>query len=815
MHLLTGPAGSGKTSRVLECFRAALARQDAGVRLLAPTATMARHLQNRLAREGLVPRPSLVQTLSRFAEPWLAGRPQVSEPHLYLMVEAAAGRARRPEFARVAHMPGFCASLARAIEEFSSAGCDSARLARHLPASALGEAFLAIYAEVDRELARRGLAMRAARLEQVAARIREQGLPGIGALWLDGFHALPDPELALIEAIARRADLTLTMRTGAATDGTEDRLRALGFIAETLERRRPEPAVQVIEAATIERETAEIALRILELAAAGRPFREIGIVLRNADLYEPILRTTLERFGIPARFYFDAPLAAHGVARRFEAQAAQAQWPASDRRTPAEWAATLQELNGAVESPRPSDRAPRQMAMLWREQNAARAAIAGALDQTAAWFGASRTIGFAEFRRTAQSVLRLSQLRLADERRNVVQVLSAYEARQWELPVVFVCGLVEKQFPRYATQDPFFPDGARRQLQAAGIRVRTTADAEREEEALFEAAAACAGEQLVLSYPKFDGRGEENLPSGYLARFPPPHAARLVQPRMTPAPLPAAAPGLIAAHDLREWVARKHRTMRVTAVESFVQCPFQFFGRHTLALEEPPLRPEERLNLRVQGNIVHQAVAEWQRAPQPQPIAPLFERAFDAACRKENIPRGYRTEALRAQMLYDLERFAADTSHPIRAGTRVEVPVEFDLEGEVKLRGRIDRLDETPGGKTDVIDYKYSRKASDYAKNPDRLQGPLYLLAVEKALGLEPGVMMYCGLRGEVKYSEQQAPRERRQAAIEATLRVLTEVGEGSAAPRPADLEPCRYCTFRDVCRYDAAGAALAAAESA
>ena len=57
MLLLTGPAGSGKTFLVLEKLREALARNDARVRLLAPTATMARHVQNRIAREGFVPRP--------------------------------------------------------------------------------------------------------------------------------------------------------------------------------------------------------------------------------------------------------------------------------------------------------------------------------------------------------------------------------------------------------------------------------------------------------------------------------------------------------------------------------------------------------------------------------------------------------------------------------------------------------------------------------------------------------------------------------------------------------------------------------------
>ena len=94
MRLLTGPAGSGKTSFVLECLRDALGRKDPAIRLLVPTATMAQHLQNRLAREGFVFSPALVQTLSGFVDEWAADVPQAPDAVLYLIVEQAVERAR-------------------------------------------------------------------------------------------------------------------------------------------------------------------------------------------------------------------------------------------------------------------------------------------------------------------------------------------------------------------------------------------------------------------------------------------------------------------------------------------------------------------------------------------------------------------------------------------------------------------------------------------------------------------------------------------------------------------------------------------------
>ena len=68
MRLLTGPAGSGKTAILLNEFRAALRDGHSGIRLLTPTATLALHLQNEVAREGLVFQRNLVLQFHRAAD---------------------------------------------------------------------------------------------------------------------------------------------------------------------------------------------------------------------------------------------------------------------------------------------------------------------------------------------------------------------------------------------------------------------------------------------------------------------------------------------------------------------------------------------------------------------------------------------------------------------------------------------------------------------------------------------------------------------------------------------------------------------------
>ena len=165
---------------------------------------------------------------------------------------------------------------------------------------------------------------------------------------------------------------------------------------------------------------------------------------------------------------------------------------------------------------RPAEPATHELALQWRSQSAVLDLFDEALAEAASALDGAREIGIEDFWRAVKSVLRLKPLRLEDGRRNVVHVMSAHEARQWVLPVVFVCGMVEKQFPQFHQQDPFFPDPARCRLNAAGIRVRTAAEFEREERALFDSAITRATMLVTLSYPEFDARGERNLQSIYL-----------------------------------------------------------------------------------------------------------------------------------------------------------------------------------------------------------------------------------------------------------------------------------------------------------
>jgi len=313
----------------------------------------------------------------------------------------------------------------------------------------------------------------------------------------------------------------------------------------------------------------------------------------------------------------------------------------------------------------------------------------------------------------------------------------------------------------------------------------------------------------VLSYPRCDARGQQNLPSLYLDGVA---AAQSQWKPVGPQPKPrcgaARPPAVIASPDLLEALALRHQAFRPTALESYLQCAFEFYGRDTLRLQAAPARPEKRLDFRTQGTIVHAALAKLQ--PDAGRLEEAFDSAFREVCERERVPVGYRTEACRERMLADLRALVEDPAWVQVHEVRAEQKFRYKLGADVEISGRIDRIDVTPDQGAYVIDYKYSgaQNTKNLATNENLLQPQLYMLALERFFDLRPQGMSYWGFKGGI----QRTPWMQFEPvhAIEAALRIVGEIRAGHVEPHPADPEKCRLCDLRDVCRFVVAAPARA-----
>jgi ATP-dependent helicase/DNAse subunit B len=108
-------------------------------------------------------------------------------------------------------------------------------------------------------------------------------------------------------------------------------------------------------------------------------------------------------------------------------------------------------------------------------------------------------------------------LGVRDRRQDAVNLMGTYEARQWELPVVFVAGLIEKEFPAARSDPPFLDDQERQAIaEWQGVRLPTAADRLRDQHLLFYVAATRARRWLYFTYPQSDAAGKPLLRSFFL-----------------------------------------------------------------------------------------------------------------------------------------------------------------------------------------------------------------------------------------------------------------------------------------------------------
>lgn len=877
MRLIRGAPGSGKTALVFREFADAIRRNAASPRIVVPTATLVRHYQHELARSGLVFDPNTVVSLSRFA---LGCTPELSLVPATLvraLIRDALLRLQLPEFTQVSDTRGMADVVLETITRFENAACTPERLSKVRNLSAHGKAFLRVWKEVDAAIAGRGFATRGQIIRRAA-----QTIP-TAAIWLDGFLKFSPLESDFVRAIAAACDLTLTFTESLIGGGPDNATRRLALELGASDHLLPAPPRHTktiaVHAPTPEREADEIARRILELHANGAEFPGIAVALRDVEIWLPLLRSTFDRFGIPARYYFSTPARKHPVAifldglmtcalndwdfastltalrahpawghsadfDRFDFRVREAirgngaqallalcesdslrshiadclkisAWR-SERARPAVWQRRLEQLAESLYRPRtipaPADYAAIETA---RSHAAGLRAWSAALDTAARfWLADAGPVTLDQFHAVVGDALESAGMQIPDDRRNVVYVMSAFEARQWQVRSLFVCGMTARDYPRAAAQNLLFPDADIDRLRNAGIPLRTSADEDRDEEELFESLRTRASQHLILTVSAHDSGGKTIVPSRNL------DAIHVMQaPACRLADHPAAATrdealrfGVITTPVL-PGLADQHRTISLTGLEELAKCRFRFFSNRSLKLKSVPDRPDQRLQPRVQGSIFHEAMEAWL-TDRTRDFVGLWEKTFDDYCLRYNLPRGYRLEVERILSRRIAQEVNASVRWPaLRSETEVDCGLDFP--GGVTITCRVDRIDHVGEGNCVIVDYKSGKvdNVDKLVESETSLQGPLYALAVREKKQLNPVAMVFLAIRegkpvgwGAVPGANLDLlpiPPDWIDSARDRTIARLQSFLAGDVHAEPTSPDDCKWCDFKNACRIE------------
>jgi probable DNA repair protein len=266
-------------------------------------------------------------------------------------------------------------------------------------------------------------------------------------------------------------------------------------------------------------------------------------------------------------------------------------------------------------------------------------------------------------------------------------------------------------------------------------------------------------------------------------------------------------------------------------------CPFRAFAHFRLdarALEhpEPGLGPMER------GTLLHAMMAKlWEtlrdsatlRRTDDAALTVLIEAAAAHAVEAVRIERPGRLEGAFAEM--ERERLARlarawleiERDRPPFEVAMREEPLTLSA-GNLRINGRIDRVDRLEGGGLAVIDYKTGRVsvAGWMGERPDDAQLPLYALAAGEPdvravafARLRSGDLGFSGLAREAGSLPGVQPIDRYRGAgavaswEELLARWRSEVDQlgenfasGDARVDPkALLATCRWCDLKPLCR--------------
>jgi ATP-dependent helicase/nuclease subunit B len=435
-----------------------------------------------------------------------------------------------------------------------------------------------------------------------------------------------------------------------------------------------------------------------------------------------------------------------------------------------------------------------------------------------------------------------------------LQLLDAQAVRYGDFDVIDVVGLVEGEWPERRRRNIFYPLSLLASLGWPSERERRGGA-----EAAFLDLLSSASRRVSLSTFMLDEEAlvdasmlvdhvsrahlvtvdRDPIPPGRISidealSLDPPALDILAEPESTWARMRTTRSSAESPVFHGQAGARQLRPLSVSAIDTYLECPFRFFAKHELQLEEES-GDEEVMDPRKRGHFMHGVFEEffsaWQEsghggiAPESLPEArELFAEVLER--RLVTLP-GTEATLERTRLLGSLAATGLGEAvlrmEAERPATVVARLLEHRLVGNfefddgagrrtIALKGKADRLDLLADGTFRLIDYKLGRPP-----NPTRaLQLPVYALCAEQQLAGHLGRSWTLGEAAYIAFGGPKrivplfsSPMHRHKVLADAQVRLVATtdaIAQGAFPPRPDSVRRCGTCSYSSVCRKDYVG---------
>ncbi len=245
----------------------------------------------------------------------------------------------------------------------------------------------------------------------------------------------------------------------------------------------------------------------------------------------------------------------------------------------------------------------------------------------------------------------------------------------------------------------------------------------------------------------------------------------------------------------------------VSGYNSLVACPYQYYVRHVLRLNELD-EVREGVEKRDYGEWAHDilhrfhqqfpVLGEHARAVLEEHLQRISSEVFAPAVARDYLARAWLLRWQQAIPAYlDAQLKSEAEGWRYRNG---EVPFELPLNGELVLHGRIDRMDGRPDGSVRVLDYKMTDATR--LRNKLREAGEdVQLACYAQVYEADHAAFISIEKDRVIAVAPPQDVPELARANIGRLTALFAQLRQGAAMPAHGVDEACVYCEMRGLCR--------------
>jgi DNA helicase-2/ATP-dependent DNA helicase PcrA len=434
--------------------------------------------------------------------------------------------------------------------------------------------------------------------------------------------------------------------------------------------------------------------------------------------------------------------------------------------------------------------------------NRASRALNAVLEFVSAWeekaITKTREIGelldYLEYFREAGGVIPL-----ASKDDNAVRLMTAHAAKGLEFSSVFILRASSPSFPS-PYKEPLLEFPRELHDPASVAQDDDKELCRQEERRLFYVAMTRARDSLTI-YAK-QGVGKDPSPPGFLRDLLKDSSLLgrwLVpgQPRGFQTDMFAEAAGQAGMTRTSEWLSLPPASdlsarLSASAIQTYETCPLQF------KLEREWKIPGEVPAAMQYGGVIHRVLLAFynsvraQRQMEDEVVIQFFRDELAGA----GIQDHYQHDLYQAQGILQLQDFLAAFRRSPKP-TVLHTEEYFDVKvGDIKVVGRIDRIDETATGGVVITDYK-TGKAQSQEDSDESLQLSIYALAAREKWGYRADHLVLYNLEGNSAVVTRRSDFQLSEARNR-VMQVAENIAAGNFDAKPGFY--CRFCAYRNLC---------------